>query len=116
MGNRCRRLAIRLDTERLRALQFIARFALAAPRTVIAVAALLVIGAGLFGVHVTKSLSAAGFRDPSAESSQVADLMSTKFGQGDLQMVFAVDAPGGATSVAGRAVGLDIVDQLRTYP
>ena len=116
MGNRCRRLAIRLDTERLRALQFIARLALAAPRTVIAVAALLVIGAGLFGVHVTKSLSAAGFRDPSAESSQVADLMSTKFGQGDLQMVFAVDAPGGAASMAGRAVGLDIVDQLRTYP
>jgi RND superfamily putative drug exporter len=90
--------------------------ALAAPRTVIAVAALLVIGAGLFGVHVTKSLSAAGFRDPSAESSHVADLMSSKFGQGDLQMVFAVDSPDGARSVAGRSVGLDIVDQLRAYP
>ena len=45
---------------------------------------------GCFGIHVTKSLSAAGFRAPDAESSQVADMMSNKFGQGDLQMVFAV--------------------------
>ncbi|MCV7229396.1 MMPL family transporter [Mycolicibacterium komossense] len=102
--------------ERNRALHFIARLALAAPRTVLAVAALLVIGAGVFGVQVTKSLSAAGFRDPSAESSQVADLMSAKFGQGDLQLVFAVDSPGGARSPAGRAAGLDIVDHVRAYP
>jgi hypothetical protein len=33
--------------------------------------------------NATKSLSAAGFRDPAAESSQVADLLAKKFGQGD---------------------------------
>jgi hypothetical protein len=45
-----------------------------------------VIGAGFFGIHVTQSLSAAGFRAPDAESSQVADMMSKTFGQGDVQM------------------------------
>jgi RND superfamily putative drug exporter len=67
-------------------------------------------------MHVTKSLSAAGFRDPSAESSQVADLMSTKFGTGDLQLVFAVDSPDGARSPTASAVGRNIVDQVRAYP
>ena len=61
----------------------------------------LVIGAGFFGVHVTKSLSAAGFRAPDAESSQVADMMSKTFDQGDVQMVFGVeDGTGGARSTA----------------
>jgi hypothetical protein len=41
---------------------------------------LLVIGAGFFGIHVTKSLSATGFRAPDAESSQVADVMPKTFG------------------------------------
>jgi putative drug exporter of the RND superfamily len=96
-------------------LQSLVRLALASPRTVVAVAALLAIGAGLFGVHVTKSLSAAGFRDPSAESSQVADLMSSKFGQGDLQMVFTVGGPGGARGPAVSAAGADMVGQLKSY-
>ena len=47
---------------------------------------MLVIGAGFFGIHVTQSLSAAGFRAPYAESSQVADMLSKTFGQGDVQM------------------------------
>jgi putative drug exporter of the RND superfamily len=97
------------------ALQLIARLALGAPRLIIAAAVLVAIGAGIFGVHVTKSLSAAGFRDPSAESSRVADLMSAEFGQGDLQMVFAIDSAAGAHSDAARAVGTDIVTQLKTY-
>jgi RND superfamily putative drug exporter len=99
-----------------RPLQLIARLALGAPRTIIAVAVLLVIGAGIFGVHVTKSLSAAGFRDPAAESSRVADLLAQKFGQGDVQMVFTVDDPDGVHGAAARAVGTDLVDQVRTLP
>jgi RND superfamily putative drug exporter len=98
-------------------LQFIARLALAAPRSIIAVATLLVIGAGFFGVHVTQSLSAAGFRAPDAESSQVADMMSKTFGQGDVQMVFAVtDGTGGARSTAAQAVGTNLVGGLETLP
>jgi RND superfamily putative drug exporter len=77
---------------------------------------LVAIGAGIFGLHVTKSLSAAGFRDPAAESSRAADLMSAKFNQGDLQMVFAIDNAAGARSGAARAVGTDVVDKLKAYP
>jgi RND superfamily putative drug exporter len=83
------------------------------------VAALLAVGAGIYGIHVTKSLSAAGFRDPGAESSRVADLMAGKFGQGDLQLVLAVEAPdsrGGARGASARAVGHDIVDRVAGYP
>ena len=90
--------------------------ALAAPRVIIALAVLLAVGAGFFGVHVTKALSAAGFRDPSAESSRVADLLATKFDQGDVQMVFAIDSPDGARSPAAQAVGTDIVDEVSSLP
>ena len=41
-------------------LQGIARLAIAAPRRIIAVALLVMVGAGIFGVPVTKSLSAGG--------------------------------------------------------
>jgi RND superfamily putative drug exporter len=74
------------------------------------------IGAGYFGVHVTKSLSAAGFRDPHTESSQVADMLSQKFGQGDLQMVFTVRSDDGAQSAAARNVGIDVVSALKASP
>jgi hypothetical protein len=81
--------------------QLIARLALAAPSLIIAAATLLMIGAGFFGIHVTQSLSAAGFRAPDAESSQVADMVSKILGQGDVQMVFGVeDGTGGARSTA----------------
>ncbi|BBY27312.1 MMPL family transporter [Mycolicibacterium sediminis] len=46
----------------------------------------------------------------------MADLMATRFGQGDLQMVFTVDGPGGARAESTRAVGHDIADQLDSYP
>ena len=74
------------------------------------------IGAGLFGIHVTKELSAAGFRDPAAESSQTSDLLSQKFGQGDLQMVFTVHSDEGANSAEARAVGVDLVNRLEASP
>ena len=80
---------------------------------------MVAIAAGVYGIHVTKSLSAAGFRDPGAESSRVADLMADRFGQGDLQMVLTVDAaasPGGARGAAAQAVGHDVVDGVRGYP
>ena len=79
-------------------------------------AILLMIGAGYFGAQVTKSLSAAGFRDPSTESSKIADLLSRKFGQGDLQMVFTVHSADGTTSPAARAVGTEMVQQLKGFP
>src|SRR5215218_359172 len=68
----------------------IARFAIAAPRRVIALALLVMIGTATFGIPVAKSLSAGGGLDPGAESSQASALLSDKFEQGDMTLVLTV--------------------------
>src|ERR1700733_2469590 len=90
----------------------IARLAIVAPRRTITIAVLLLMAAGIFGVPVAKSLSAGGFQDPSSESSWAAKILTDKFGQGDVQLLFVVSAPDGVTSAAARAVGTEISDQL----
>jgi RND superfamily putative drug exporter len=97
-------------------LEGIARLAIAAPRRIIAVALLVMVGAGIFGIPVTKSLSAGGFQDPASESWQAARLRSEKFGQGDMQMIIAVTSDAGARSPAARVVGADLVRQLHASP
>lgn len=59
-------------------LEGLARVAIAAPRRIIAVALLVMVGAGIFGSPVTKSLSAGGFQDPASESWRAARLRSEK--------------------------------------
>jgi uncharacterized membrane protein YdfJ with MMPL/SSD domain len=97
-------------------LQRIARLAIAAPRWVIAVALLVMLAAGIFGVPVANSLSSSGFQDPTSESARATQLLTDKFHQGDMQMLITVAAPDSATGPAARAVGLGIVDQLRQAP
>ncbi len=93
-------------------LQRIARLAIAAPRRTIAVAALLMVALGVFGIPVAKSLSAGGFQDPTSESARAAQILIDKFGQGDVQLLFIVTAPDGFASTAARAVGTELTDQL----
>jgi uncharacterized membrane protein YdfJ with MMPL/SSD domain len=90
----------------------IARLAIVAPRRTIAIAALLLAAAGIFGVPVAKSLSASGFQDPTSESARAATILTDKFGQGDVQLLFVVSAPDGVNGTAARAVGTEIADQL----
>src|SRR5262249_44700667 len=59
-----------------------------------------------------KSLSAGGFQDPTSESARATKILTDKFGQGDVQLLFVVSAPDGVTSTAARAVGTEIADQL----
>ena len=61
----------------------IALLAIAAPRRVLAVAVLLMVGAAVFGVPVAKTLSAGGFQDPASESARATELLTDKFRQGD---------------------------------
>ena len=91
----------------------IARLAIAAPRRVIAVAVLVMIGAAIFGIPVVKSLSAGGEVDPGAESSKAAALLSKKFDQGDTGLVIAVTSNGGALGPQATAVGADIAQRLQ---
>jgi uncharacterized membrane protein YdfJ with MMPL/SSD domain len=97
-------------------LQRIAQLAIAAPRRTIAIAALVMVAAGIFGIPVTKSLSAGGFQDPTSESARATQLLTDKFGQGDMQLLIVVSSPHGFHSAAARAVGTQIADQLRESP
>jgi RND superfamily putative drug exporter len=97
-------------------LQGIARLAIAAPRRIITVTALLLVVAALFGIPVIGTLSGGGFQDPTSESSRASDLLRTKFDQTDQQMLIAVTAPAGARSDQARRVATDIVDHLKRSP
>jgi putative drug exporter of the RND superfamily len=97
-------------------LQRIALLAIAAPRRVIAVAVLVLIGAAVFGIPVVKSLPAGGMQDPTSESAKATQLLTDKFGQSDQKMLITVTTPDGATSDRGRAVGTDIVKHLKQSP
>ena len=90
----------------------IARLAIAVPRRVIAVAALVMIGTAVFGIPVAKSLSAGGQLDPGAESSAAAALLSQKFGQGEMTMLITVTSDRGAKGRQATAVGTDLVRRL----
>ncbi len=79
-------------------LQRIARLAIRAPRRIIVIALLVMVAAGIFGIPVTKSLSAGGFQDPTSESAQATQLLVDKFGQGDMQLLITVTSDGGAQS------------------
>jgi RND superfamily putative drug exporter len=94
----------------------IARLAIAAPRRVIAVAALATVAAGIFGVPVANSLCACGFQDPTSESARATQLLTEKFGQGDVPLLIVVTAADGFNSEPARAAGTEIVDQLRASP
>jgi RND superfamily putative drug exporter len=94
----------------------IAQLAISAPRRVLAVAALVAVAAGVFGVPAAKSLCACGFEDPSAESAKAKELLTDRFNAGDVQMVVTVSTPDGADSGAARAVGTELVDDLMRSP
>ncbi len=94
----------------------IARLAICAPRRMLTVAALVAVAAGIFGVPVAKSLCACGFEDPSSESAKAKELLTDTFDKGDVQMVIVVSAPDGANGGAARAVGTELVDELRRSP
>ena len=97
-------------------LERIARRALAAPRRILAVAALFAVAAAIFGIPVTQKLSAGGFQDPEAESSRAAELLTGTFDQGDMQLLIVVSDPAGAMGPAARRVGTEIVAALRDSP
>ena len=94
----------------------IARLAIAAPRRVVAVAVLVMIGTAVFGIPVANSLSAGGQLDPGAESSKASALLSQKFGQGDMTMLITVTSGTGATGRQATAVGTDLVRRLENSP
>ena len=90
----------------------IARMGIAAPRRVIAIAALLMLLIGAFGVTVAEKLSPSGLQDPTAESSRAAKQLTEKFGQGDVPLLVVVTAPDRFDSPRARAVARDVIAEL----
>ena len=76
----------------------------------------MLVAAGIFGIPVAKSLSAGGFQDPTSESAKATQLLTDKFGQGDLQLLITVCARDGFASGPARAAGTDIAGQLSRSP
>src|SRR5271156_5261292 len=105
--------AVDMMTRRYRGgiLDRIAAMAIAAPRRTLVIAALVMVAAGIFGIPVAQSLSAGGFQDPTSESARAATLLTDKFRQGDMQLLFVVTAPDGVAGPAARAVGTEISDK-----
>ncbi len=100
-------------------LERIALLAIRAPRRIVAIAALVMVACGIFGIPVAKSLSAGGFQDPTSESAHATQLLVDKFGQGDMELVISVtddSAAAGAQSPTARAVATDITAQLQESP
>jgi len=91
----------------------IARLAIESPRRVIVAAALLVVLLGVFGIPVADKLSPSGFHDPTAESSRAAQMLTEKFGQGDVSLVVVVTAPDRYDGPAARAVADDVIATLK---
>ncbi len=70
----------------------------------------------IFGIPVAKDLSPSGFQDPGSESTAAQQLLTTKFGQGDVQLIIAVSSPDGIDSSQAREAGTAIVDGLTKRP
>ncbi|MCZ8377491.1 MMPL family transporter [Mycobacterium sp. CPCC 205372] len=97
-------------------LQRMAEFAIAAPRRILVIAALVMVAAGIFGIPVAKNLSAGGFQDPTSESARATAVLVDKFDRGDMDLVISVTSEAGARDSAARAVGDDIVRELEASP
>lgn len=94
-------------------LHSVARIAIAAPRRVIGVAVLLMVAIGVFGIPVAQHLSPSGFQDPTAESSRTTQMLTDKFGRGDVPLVIVITAPDRYDSPKARKVAVDVIDQLK---
>jgi RND superfamily putative drug exporter len=92
------------------------KLSVAAPRRIIAAAAVLLIGTAVFGIPAASSLSAGGFVDPGSESARASAILADTFAQGDMDLIVVLDSQSGFATGAGRSVGSDIVRDLAASP
>ena len=96
----------------------LARLAVTRPKTVVAVALVLLIAAAAYGSHVADRLAGGGFLSTSSESIRAADLLSQRFHAGKPNLVIL------ATDTRGRSInepdavaaGQSITQQLADTP
>jgi RND superfamily putative drug exporter len=93
----------------------LANFALGAPKRVLVIAGLLLVGGGIYGAPVAGHLLTGGFTDPAADSTRATNLIDDNFHGGQANLVFLVTAKGGVDSAAARATGTQIRSALAKH-
>jgi RND superfamily putative drug exporter len=86
----------------------LADLAIRAPKRLLAIAGLLLVGGAIYGIPVAGHLLTGGFTDPSADSTKATSVIDARFHGGQANLVFLVTAPAGADSAAARATGTAI--------
>ena len=95
----------------------LARFVILRRWIVIAVAAFVVIAAGLFGAGVADRLSLGGFGDPSSESERALEILDEEFPSSTPDLVLVVTAAGGDVDDPGVVeVGEALTEDLAAEP
>ncbi len=92
----------------------LARLVIFAPKRVLAVATLLTAVMAVFGIPVAEKLSPSGFQDPHSQSSRAAQVLTEKFGQGDVSLAIVVTAPDRFDSPKARAAAEDVIAKLKS--
>ncbi|MDT4933716.1 MAG: putative drug exporter of the superfamily, partial [Pseudonocardiales bacterium] len=90
----------------------IADLAIRAPKRILVIAGLLLVGGGIFGAPVAGHLLTGGFTDPAADSTRATSVIDAKFHGGQANLVFLVTAEGGVNSTAARTTGTQIESAL----
>ncbi len=94
----------------------LANLGIRAPRRVLIAAGVLFVLAAIYGVSAAQHLSAGGFRDPNASSSQAEDLLQSRFRAGDSNLIVEVTSAAGAGNPDVRARGLAVVKAVQASP
>ena len=97
-------------------LTMISRVVIAAPKRVLLTVALLTIAAAAFGGGVAEYLGAAGFQDPNSKSARGMEVLTEKFGQGDMDVTFVVRTSGGLLDPAAARAGRRLVEEIKSAP
>ncbi len=94
----------------------LANLGIRAPRRVLIAAGVLFVLAAIYGVSAAQHLSAGGFRDPNASSSQAEDLLQSRFRAGDSNLIVEVTSAAGAGNPDVRARGLAVAKAVQASP
>src|SRR5829696_7914842 len=97
-------------------LTMISRVVIAAPKRVLLTVALLTIAAAAFGAGVAEHLGAAGFQDPHSESARGMEVLTEKFGHGDMDVTFVVRSSVDVLDPAAARAGRRLVEDIKSAP
>lgn len=70
----------------------------------------------MFGITGRRQPVRGRLQDPNAEPSRASDLLATKFGQGDLQMLITISSDDGVRSSTAVRIGAEAVHRLESWP